>query len=106
MAAGEIHKGDYGTVFKATILDSNAVVVDVSAATLLQFTFYRADRSKLIVTPVFTNTGTDGLIQYTSVSGDVNSAGQWKLQGYVETDANHHYYSDIQSFKVYENLDY
>jgi hypothetical protein len=106
VSAGEIHKGDIGTVFKATVLDSAGAVVNISAATLLQFTFYRADKTKLIVTPVFTTNGTDGLIQYTSVSGDINSAGQWKLQGYVETDANHHYYSDIQSFKVYENLDY
>jgi hypothetical protein len=102
MASNEIHVGDVGTVFQRTIMD-NDVAVDVSAATVKQYIFVRPDGSKLTVSAAFATNGTDGVLQYATVSGDLSMPGQWRLQVYLELPAGK-WKSDVGLFDVFANL--
>ncbi len=101
MSAGEIHVGDIGTVFQVTVKDGTTVV-DVSSATTLQLIFTKPSGS-ITVTASLVNTGTDGLIKYAFVSGDLNIAGRWRYQVRVVISSSE-WKSDIGSFTVHKNL--
>jgi hypothetical protein len=104
MSLGEVHVNDVGTSFQATVKDETGKIVDVSGASTLQISFKRPDGTKLgPKTASMVNDGKDGLIQYTTVSGDINKAGNWKVQGFVRVSGGE-YYSDIYDFIVYGNL--
>jgi len=98
----EIHVGDVGTIFQITILDETGVV-DVSNADAMYVYLQRPDGSVITVTPVFVNSGTDGLIKYVTQSGDLSMMGTWQIQAQIDfgTDV---FNTDIQKFKVYRNL--
>ena len=103
MAANEIHLNDYGTIFRATILDGSTVV-DISTAANKQFIFNPpATEINFAVSGVLVTDGTDGQIQYTTVSGDLNVAGNWCVQAAV-TFPTSHWNTDIFKFKVHENI--
>jgi hypothetical protein len=103
MAANEIHKGDIGTVFKVTIKDGTAAV-DISTATTKQIIFKKPGSTKLTKTASFFTDGTDGIITYTSISGDLGEEGMWKMQGYIVLTGGNTFYTDIHTFKIYRNL--
>ena len=103
MAANEIHIGDIGTVFEVTLMD-DIVVVDISSASVMQIVFEKADGTKVINTAVFTSNGVDGKMQFvTTVAGDLDQTGNWKIQGIVTLPTGK-WSSDISKFKVYGNL--
>lgn len=103
MSAGEIHQGDTGTVFRQIIKNQSGSVVDISGATTTTIKFMKPDRSVVSKTAIFYTDGTDGIIQYTTIAGDLNMAGTWKRQGFATLPAwtGH---SDVVEFKVYPNL--
>ena len=102
MAANEIHKSDVGTIFRATIQDST-FTVDVSAAGTKQLKFRKPSGTVVTQTAAFTTDGTDGRIQYTTVSGDLDSTGQWSWQAYVALAAGT-WHSSVSYFDVHPNL--
>ncbi len=103
MAKGEVHMGDVGTVFIATITDQDGVVVDVSAASVKQILF-RAPYGKVLTkNATLTTDGKDGKIQYTTVANDLDATGKWSRQGHVTIGAGE-WKSDITQFDVYGNL--
>ena len=102
MSANEIHVGDVGTIFRVTIKD-DATVVNVSSATTKQLIFSKPDGTNLVKTAEFYTTGVDGIIQYTTVSGDLDTEGQWRIQAYVIMPAGS-WKSDVAKFVVYTNL--
>ena len=73
MPANEIHKNDIGTVFKVTIKDS-AAVVNVSTATTKQIILKKPSGTKLTKDASFFTDGSDGIITYTTVRGNVEVA--------------------------------
>lgn len=86
--ADTIKVGDIGTVFRLTIIDcSTQAVVDLSSQSAMVFNFKKPDGTIVQKTPVFTTDGTDGQVEYTTVSGDIDQAGQWFLQGNVTITA-------------------
>lgn len=99
MSCAEIHVDDVGTVFTVTILDQDDEVVDVSLYTPKQLIFTKPSGTKVTQTASFTTDGTDGKIQYTSASGDLDEEGLWSLQGIVSS-----FHTNITTFKVYRNL--
>ena len=103
MPANEIHRSDIGTVFKVTIQDSTSAV-NVSTATTKQMVFQKPGGSKLTKDAAFFTNGSDGIITYTTVSGDLDEEGMWKLQGYIILSGGNTFYTDIHTFKVYRNL--
>lgn len=102
MAADEIHVDDIGVRFTVTIKDGEDIV-DVSSASLKQLLFQRPNGSILTKTASLFSDGTDGIIIYTTTSGDLSEAGNWKLQGYVEFGSSH-YHSDVVTFRVHRNI--
>ena len=99
----EIHQNDIGTEFQVTILDNDDNALDISDATALAIVLKGPDGTSSSKTATFVNTGTDGLITYTAVSGDLGLIGTWKIQGIVTVGTNI-WYSNIESFKVHRNL--
>ena len=98
----EIHKDDFGTIFRATIRDGS-VIVDISTTNNKEFTFQKPDCSSLAVSGVFLTDGTDGIMQYTTVEGDLDQAGNWQIQGKV-IFASSSWNTNVHKFKVHENI--
>jgi len=102
MAADEIHLNDIGTTFLITVQDAS-ITTDISSAVTKQIIFRKPDGSILTVDGSFTTDGIDGKVQYSTVSGDLNQTGLWKLQVYLVFSGGS-WKSDIQSFTVFPNL--
>lgn len=100
--ASEIHVDDIGTQLIVTIKD-DGVPVDVSLASSIQIVITKPNTSKMVKTATFYTDGTDGLIYYTSILGDFDSAGVYEIQGIVNLSGGT-YHSSISTFKVYRNL--
>ena len=109
MAACEndIHLGDIGTVFEATIKDCvNGVssFVDLTGATFKEIIFKKPDGTKLTKAATFKTDGTDGIIQYTTIAGDLDQAGgSWKLQANLVLPSGS-WRSSTYQFTVLDNL--
>lgn len=99
----EIHVNNIGTTFKCTI-EFNSQAQNISAATTKQIILTRPDGTRLVKTASFYTDGSDGIIMYTTVDGDLSVAGLWRIQGYVVLSASEAYYSNIKTFTVYGNL--
>lgn len=83
-ATAQIFVGDVGTVFKLTVKDENGDIVDLSAASSLQIKFKKPYANSAIVkTGVLDTDGTDGVMKYVAVNGDLDVAGTWNIQGHV-----------------------
>lgn len=78
-----IRVGDIGTIFEVVVKE-NAVVVPISAATVKNIKFRKPSNEILEKTASFKTNGTDGTIIYTAVEGDLDEAGLWEIQGYIE----------------------
>lgn len=102
MPADEIHIGDIGVQFLATIKDGSSVV-NISTATTKQLNFRKPSGSILNKTASFYTNGTDGQIYYTSISGDLDECGTWSLQGYISM-AGGTWSTDIYKFQVHRNI--
>ena len=102
MATEEIHVGDIGTIFEVTFKDGTAIV-DISGATIKNIIFCKPDGTKVTKAGTFTTDGTDGLLQYTIVTGDLNLQGVWKIQGFI-TATGGSWSSSTGLFEVYSNI--
>lgn len=102
MAAKEIHVNDIGTAFDITLYD-NDEVVDISNPVSLIINFIKKDGSCMPKTAVLKTDGTDGVLRYITVDGDLDQEGSWSLQAIVEL-ATGKWSSDITKFKVHGNL--
>ncbi len=78
-----IFVGDIGTIFEVPITDQVVAVVDISNATTKVVKFHKPNGVVLVKTATLVNTGTDGKMKYTAVSGDLDLAGEWTIQGRV-----------------------
>lgn len=103
MAANEIHKGDIGTQFKVTIKNQTGTVVDLSGMSTKQILLKKPSGDILTKTASFFTDGSDGIIVYTTVDGDINEHGEWFLQAYY-SDGTSARYTDITLFTVHRNL--
>ena len=102
MSANEVHKDDIGTVFEVALMDGSSIV-NVSAATTKEIIFEKPDGSTLTKTAEFVTSGSDGKIDYTTVAGDLDTIGRWKIQAYVVLAAGS-WKSDVAEFSVHDNL--
>ena len=103
----EAHVSDIGTVFRVTVYDIDSggttSALNISAASTKQLIFGKPDGTTLTKTATFTTDGSNGQIEYSTVSGDLSKAGTWSLQAYIVTSGGE-WRTDVGTFKVYENL--
>ena len=97
-----IRVNDTGTEFRIQITDED-VAVDLSSATTLQLIFKKPSGETLTVDAQLYTDGTDGIIYYNTVDGDIDESGVWKLQSYVVVGSAA-YSSTVGTFKVECNL--
>ena len=99
----KIQVGDIGTAFRIRVMD-DGVLVDISSCTTKHIIFKKPDGTVVIEDADFYTDGTDGYMQYVAVTGDLDQAGKWKIQGYVEFNTvGWHTVKD--SFLVSDNLE-
>tara|TARA_Y100001938_G_scaffold140913_1_gene209876 strand:- start:242 stop:571 length:330 start_codon:yes stop_codon:yes gene_type:complete len=98
---------DVGVVFVVTIKNCDngtATAYNIASSTVRQIILKSPNGVTSTKTAVFNSDGTDGVIKYTTVSGDLNEVGTWRLQARVAFGSTYDYKTDIETFKVYENL--
>ena len=100
--AEEIHVGDFGTLFIITVQERGRSV-DISSMVEKKIKFEKPDQNIFERNLAFLTDGTDGKVTYTVVEGDLNVAGEWKLQVWLENNLGD-WSSEITSFTVYSNL--
>ena len=103
MSVGEIRLGDIGTEFLITLKDQDSTVIDISSADTLQVIFKKPSCELLTKTATLKTDGTDGKMYYNSISGDLDEAGVWKIQGSVVFGGSS-WKTDITTFRVYDNI--
>ena len=103
MTAIYIHNADIGTIFRLTITDTSGTAIDVSTASTKYIYFQKPDLTKIKRTAEFYTDGTNGIIQYTSIALDIDQAGTWSVQGYVETVSGK-FFTQKTSFSALSNI--
>lgn len=103
MPVNEVHLGDIGTSFRLTIKDQDEAVVDISGATTKKITFEKPSGDSVEKNATFVTDGTDGKMEYVTVSGDLDETGWWRYQGYVVLGAGE-WHTDIFKEKIYANI--
>ena len=78
-----IHVGDVGTRFIATITDQDGDVVNVSGASAKKIKFLKPDGTFLEKNADFFTDGLDGKLCYDAEAAFLSIAGKWFWQGYV-----------------------
>ena len=104
MSQNEIHVGDIGTIFEATIYVEPKTVLDISAATTKTIMFQKPDGTVTTNTAGFLTDGSDGKVTYTIVTDDLDQIGDWGWQVRLIFPTGT-WSANIKSFKVYANLD-
>ncbi len=99
----EIHEDDIGTTLRTTI-KNGAAVVDISGATTKDIKLKKPAGTVLTKPGVFTTDGTNGQLEYVTVSGDLDEDGVWEIQAHVILPAGN-WHSDIKEFSVFPNVD-
>ena len=75
----EIHVDDIGTSIEGTI-KRDGVIVDISTASVKNIIITRPDSTKTTYAGVFKTDGTDGILTYITVLGDLPIPGEYQLQ--------------------------
>ena len=102
----EVHYNDIGTVFLVTVNDcvsGTSTILDVSTASSLSLVFKSPSGASSTKPATLYTDGTDGKIYYTTVDGDLNQIGTWRIQAIVNIGGGI-YRSDVGTFKVFENI--
>jgi len=76
--------GDIGFIIEHLVTTNGVAPRDISGATLTEFHARTPAGVTKTWTAVFTTDGSDGLLRYTTIAGDLDEAGDWLIQAYVE----------------------
>ena len=99
---GKIYLNDVGTRFEVTTKD-DGIVVDISGATTKQILFKKPSGSLLTKNGDFTTDGTDGKLEYSVITDDLNEVGVWKIQTKIILGGGV-WSSEIEMFEVFQTL--
>lgn len=97
------HVGDEGSIIRVTLVDSDRAAIDIHDATTMQLRFKKQDNSTVVKPAVFTHDGSDGEIEYETVSGFFDQSGTWEIQAYV-AGPGYKYSSEVKDFPVLPNI--
>ena len=81
--ADQLSKNDVGSVISVTVKE-NGVVFNASAATVKTLRLKKPNETVITKTAVFETDGSNGVLIYTTVAGDLNENGMWTGQLYLE----------------------
>jgi len=96
--------GAIGSGIRATVVDQDGAVVDLSGCTLTSnFFLRRPNDTRIAITPTFETTGTDGVIIYVTVAGDLPISGPYRVQ-FRHVDAPLNLFTSIAQVNVLENI--
>ena len=103
-ATDTLQVGDIGTIIRLTIEDGGTAV-DVSSATTQQIILQSPTQgdAAVVKTSSFLTDGQDGIIQYTTVADDLDTAGRWTVQGKVVLSSGT-WSTSLTTVKVIGNL--
>lgn len=99
--AQEIHVGDIGTTFLATMKDGDTVV-NISGGDPLQLCFSKPDSTTITRTATIVS-AVAGTMKYVTVDGDLDIDGNWSVQAKVGLPTGT-WYSDLTDFIVHKNI--
>lgn len=97
-----IHENDIGTKLSIKVTDDGSIV-DISVATTLIILVRKPNGDILTVAGELETDGTDGIMYYITTPGDIDEAGNYKIQGKV-TLPNGIFYTTVGTFMVHCNL--
>lgn len=102
----KVHQDSIGTIIELTVMDSSSNSADdIASATVTKFVMLKPkSREVLEVDAEFSSNGTDGKLKYTTVEGDLDESGIWKIQVYIESP-QWIGYTDQETFIVYPIID-
>lgn len=87
--AVHFQKGDYGKqIIRRTLKDQDGTAIDISAGDTLSFILVDQDGNSSTLTAAFTNSGTDGKVQYTFADSVLDEGGAWKFRFMIEDTAS------------------
>ena len=83
MSLDKLQAGDYGQEIQLTYIDVDTnAAADISAySDTLQIILVDPSGNAAAKTAAFENDGTDGIISYTLVNGDLDEGGKWHIYG-------------------------
>lgn len=84
--------------------DSDGAVIDCSGASAKNIYLYKPSGVVLTKAAAFKTDGADGVLKYTTISGDLDEVGTYKVQGFVVDSAGNEWWSDIHSQRFLANL--
>lgn len=102
--AASVHVGDIGTVLEVTARDQDNAVISLAGATVLTMILVKPDGGRVSKTAVLTSDGTDGKLRYTTVAGDLDQRGVWRLAAVVTIGASTKFTTDAHELYVAEGL--
>jgi len=110
MQTPDVHVGDKGTAFIATVYDGTTLV-DLSVSTVRQYKFRRPNGTTFTVSPNYLTNGKDSKLIYTASAhaegnetvDDLNWPGIWQLQAIISFPHST-FRSNYYTFRVYRNL--
>ena len=103
-----IQEGVIGHILEVTVKKTSAAGVisvrDISGGTTLQILADPPVGSVKTFTAAFTTDGTDGKLDYTTVSGDIDESGMWDIQAKVTEGASPITHTSVGELRVIANL--
>jgi hypothetical protein len=102
-ATVNLYKGDWGHIFTFTVKDENNLAIDISTATSKTITF-DTGKNVFIRSLEFVSGGTTGKVKYTTIAGDLDITGYYKVQLNITMPSGHFTTSEAQ-FNVVNTLD-
>lgn len=103
MSWENIQVDDFGWIGKLT-LKQDGTAVDISSYTTKQFVLRDPDGTAAVKTADFDSDGTDGILKYTILTGDIDAAGNWKVAARI-AKVGSEITSDDHGFNVDLRLD-
>ena len=90
--------------FQFTIVDQDGAVVPLQTVTTKDLCFIKPDKTIISKSATFTGDGSDGVIEYTTATTDLDAAGKWKVQAKIIDAGGEDYPSEIVEFQVINRI--
>jgi hypothetical protein len=94
--AGKVYKDDVGVQIRVN------TGIDLTSATTVSLFISKPNGQNTTWTPTKEQPYTSGILVYTTMQGDLNAAGTYKLQAYVKFSESQILYGETGSFQVYD----